>query len=168
MKRLILLSMVALACAPKQETRYVRTDWPTPEEVKQDIGRPEVDSLQTFVFDSTILLEPLTGEEIDVLEAARWAYFETVKDSFTDMSDRWWSTSMRSWMYNTYDSLESAGKSSDCYYLYLCKLQGYLFFEWLKTWSQRNWEIIDSVAYRVLYDSLRSFQISVDFAIPEP
>ena len=110
MKRLIILALIALGCAVKQEIRYVRPDWPTPEEVRQDLGIPETDPIQAFTFDSTLAFEPLNSTEIAILETARRAYYHAVKDSFPDMGSRWWCTSMMAWLSQTKDSLTTAGK----------------------------------------------------------
>jgi hypothetical protein len=102
MKRLIILAFIALACAPRQEVRYTRPDWPTPEEVRRDLG---IDPIKAFTFDSTLAFEPLDSTEVATLEAARWVYYQAVKDSFPDMGNWWWSTSVQSWMSSACDSL---------------------------------------------------------------
>ena len=111
MKKLIILVLIALVSAPGQEVRYTRTDWPTPEEIRQDLGIPETDPLEAFTFDSALALEPLDSTEIAVLEAARWAYYLAVKDSFPDMGWQWWDSSVHSWMSNACDSLITIGHS---------------------------------------------------------
>jgi len=119
MKKLTILALIALGCAVKQEVRYTRLDWPTPEEIKRDLKIPETDPLQAFPLDSTLTLKPLDSTEIAVLDSARLAYFDAIKDSFPDMSIFWWGSSVRSWIYHTYDSLEMVGKSPATYYYHL-------------------------------------------------
>ena len=132
MKRLVILAFIALACTPKQEIRYARPDWPTPEEVRRDLKIPEIDStsLESFTFDSTLSFEPLGASEIAVLDSARLAYFQAVQDSFPDMSRNWWATCVYCWLQDTYDSLATVGKASSTYQEYLRELNDKAMYDW--------------------------------------
>lgn len=129
MKRFIILALIAVGCAVKQEVRYTRP-WPTPEEVRHDLGIPETDPIEAFTFDSTLTFEPLNSAEIAVLDSARLAYFEAVQDSFPDMRRQWWATCVYCWLQDTYDSLAVIGKAGSSYQEYLRKLEDEAMYNW--------------------------------------
>lgn len=110
MKKLVIFALIAVMCAVKQEVR-----WPEP-----GFTGASQDPLETYAFDTTLAFEPLSAAEIAVLDSARLAYFDAVKDSFPDMGVHWWASSMRSWLHHTYDSLTVVDKRAGSYYEHLC------------------------------------------------